>query len=965
MELPDIDFAATRSTCFRGVARVPLHALNFQNRLVLDKHRELSEENVRRLQNIYEQVGCNRLEEENVINAVIADEDLVAELSSQGKSIEDFCNLQWPQDALDLPLEYVDCLSGMHRIEAARRFLDENDKWWVVRLFSHNTPKPVLAQIIESFANEQKPSDGEVFRKIRLYHRENDEEAQKRWWSRLEKSKPKDLRQLLRRPTLIAGFDALIDMPGLWAKEMALYLDYIAKAWSKILRCGERTLPFSIVDAVTVQNLQLLAPAHSDMDKNLVIELMERRDIFSSLKSGTIRRTLTDNLCAFPGVIPSLWGFFEMLKYLEPLAEALRHLLGKDMKRTIRSSLMGLYFAPSKIMVQTTETQDVEIKVALSRKQAGMIAYTELWAFCGRYFDGLTAFTPRKETGEPKPTVNGPNPVVWQHLARFAVSRGFQIPHAQALVADEGRLRSQLALEYLHKARPTCPTFSDNDVRKVLDAVPVDMDISQHQSPLPLPHLSIDRRIGRPFAGDFAEEKRLLFFPHLYGPVVFENASISLMRRDLFSCIFGSFTFETSDFELVTNSGKPAQDRMDIDTPSEVLGSDTRLTDLESRCSRLQQEYQSLLSQHDTLVRKYEIEHSKTEGLEIENLELQAKCRDLTQKYSAQCEANELETNTASDEIRKDLDNLQNRHHHLEDAYNRVVLEHKDCDATKKQLSSLARQWKAQGDKNLELNSTCARLKRELEEALANRKFEAATVDRGKLLIVVPEPIEATTMSALEDSDTTPTIDQPLYSWVPRTDQSSYEMFFAYCTANGGSALQGWGSLISMQAESALPRIEQLLHQAEMEFGSDQYGAMTILGKIIILTSAEYVFQCFGPTHQTIFIGPNSVLSAYVPVIERRASSSQTGSSVMTIIDAAAQATSKALVKRQRQEDDSEDDEITNDRGFGKELTRYTTKKSVPKRRILRLQGPDVPDMNTESRGHVDSEHSSEQQKLA
>ncbi|KAI1680263.1 DUF3723 containing protein [Pyrenophora tritici-repentis] len=233
MELPDIDFAATRSTCFRGVARVPLHALNFQNRLVLDKHRELSEENVKRLQNIYEQVGCNRLEEENVINAVIADEDLVAELSSQGKSIEDFRNLQWPQDALDLPLEYVDCLSGMHRIEAARRFLDENDKWWVVRLFSHSelltrvdivpnirqdTPKPVLVQIIESFANEQKPSDGEVFRKIRLYHRENDEEAQKRWWSRLEKSKPKDLRQLLRRPMLIAGFDALIDMPGLWAK---------------------------------------------------------------------------------------------------------------------------------------------------------------------------------------------------------------------------------------------------------------------------------------------------------------------------------------------------------------------------------------------------------------------------------------------------------------------------------------------------------------------------------------------------------------------------------------------------------------------------------------------------------------------------------------------------------------------------------------------------------------------------
>jgi hypothetical protein len=80
------------------------------------------------------------------------------------------------------------------------------------------TPKPVLVRIIESYSNEKKPSDGEIFRKIRLYHRENDQEAQTRWWSRLEKSKPKDLRQLLRRHTLAAGFDALIDMPGLWAR---------------------------------------------------------------------------------------------------------------------------------------------------------------------------------------------------------------------------------------------------------------------------------------------------------------------------------------------------------------------------------------------------------------------------------------------------------------------------------------------------------------------------------------------------------------------------------------------------------------------------------------------------------------------------------------------------------------------------------------------------------------------------
>jgi hypothetical protein len=138
MELLDEDFAAKKLTCYRGIARVPLHALNFGHRFVVDKHRDLSHENVARLEKIYKQVGCFRLQEENVINAVIEDDDLDAALSLQGMSLDDMRNLRWPQDAPSLHLENVQCLSGMHRIEAARHFLDENDKWWIVRLFSYS-----------------------------------------------------------------------------------------------------------------------------------------------------------------------------------------------------------------------------------------------------------------------------------------------------------------------------------------------------------------------------------------------------------------------------------------------------------------------------------------------------------------------------------------------------------------------------------------------------------------------------------------------------------------------------------------------------------------------------------------------------------------------------------------------------------------------------------------------------------
>jgi hypothetical protein len=328
---------------------------------------------------------------------------------------------------------------------------------------------------------------------------------------------------------------------------MTLYLDYIAKAWKRILRCGDTMLPFSAIDAVTVQRLELLAPKHSDIDKSLVIDLMERGQIFPSQHDHGVRKTLVENICNFPGVIPSLWTFFETLKYLEPLCEALRQLLGSQMKRTIRSSLTGLFFPPSKYMVQLNETEDVEIKVGLNQKDAMMVAYTELWAFCSRHFDGLTAYTPRKEIGGPKPHVKGPNPVAWQHLAKFAVSRGFQITHAKDLVAKEEQYHSELALDYLRKAKPMCPTFSNDHVQRVLTAVRSYESPKTHESILELPHLSLDRRSGRPFERDFIKEKEIMFLPQLYSGAPCEDVNLRLLRHDLFSRIFVSLELQVCD----------------------------------------------------------------------------------------------------------------------------------------------------------------------------------------------------------------------------------------------------------------------------------------------------------------------------------------------------------------------------------------------------------------------------------
>jgi hypothetical protein len=147
---------------------------------------------------------------------------------------------------------------------------------WLVRskhLFAFvdlraDTPKPVLVRIIESYSNEQRPSDGEIFRKIRLYHRENDQEAEKRWWSCLEKSKPKDLRQLFRRPSLAAGFDALIDMPGLWAK---LQLGALHRLL--VLKCDEVRIHLDTARSflISIGNDALLRSYRKSVEENLTL----------------------------------------------------------------------------------------------------------------------------------------------------------------------------------------------------------------------------------------------------------------------------------------------------------------------------------------------------------------------------------------------------------------------------------------------------------------------------------------------------------------------------------------------------------------------------------------------------------------------------------------------------------------------------------------------------------------------
>ena len=71
---------------------------------------------------------------------------------------------------------------------------------------------------MEEYSNEEKPSDGEIYRKIRQYERDGNDYFKKRWKTRLSDHGRRNLRRLFDHGDgeLLAAFDSLLDIPGLW-----------------------------------------------------------------------------------------------------------------------------------------------------------------------------------------------------------------------------------------------------------------------------------------------------------------------------------------------------------------------------------------------------------------------------------------------------------------------------------------------------------------------------------------------------------------------------------------------------------------------------------------------------------------------------------------------------------------------------------------------------------------------------
>ena len=125
--------------------------------------------------------------------------------------------------------------------------------------------------LTEEYANEERPSDGEVYRKIRQYRREKQTRLEMRWWTRISPHKASNLRQLLKHNDYTLAFDSFLELPALLT---GLRMSTLHKMFA--IRCDE-VMPFS-TDTVY---------AHKFFRRSFIISIISRT---SGLKCSSMIR---------------------------------------------------------------------------------------------------------------------------------------------------------------------------------------------------------------------------------------------------------------------------------------------------------------------------------------------------------------------------------------------------------------------------------------------------------------------------------------------------------------------------------------------------------------------------------------------------------------------------------------------------------------------------------------------------
>lgn len=274
---------------------------------------------------------------------------------------------------------------------------------------------------------------------------------------------------------------------------------------------------------------------------------MDRQQLFPMIQDPAARWRILNNFQNADCMIPSLYTFFEDIKWLAPCPKIIRALLPDGCRESTRRALSRCYTGVN----QKAGTLRIEhsnpkfIEVPGSEVQAVDSGYQQLFLFAWRHFSELSAILPRKDVGRPKPPVIASNEQCWYRLAQLASSLGFESEKITSLQNQDPDLK--MAHEFLRQARPDV-FYQMSDEARIAPASEICRVLESIREPastfpprvLPEALMSppVEHRCGRPFEQSFEGSKAFFYLSDIHRARQ-KTLSYFTVNRDIFLAFFG------------------------------------------------------------------------------------------------------------------------------------------------------------------------------------------------------------------------------------------------------------------------------------------------------------------------------------------------------------------------------------------------------------------------------------------
>ncbi|CAG8416235.1 unnamed protein product [Penicillium salamii] len=583
----EMRIARERRIKYQGGARVKIKQISWTPALP----QGLSPDNLARLRGIFRKDGVHRQDLKNFVPVMTSRCALERAMSRANVSQKDL--LASPDQIPLLEFEDMDlqALHGRHRVKVGSEVLAPIEQWWSVdiyldgmhHLFDHTLTLSRLANsllirfwvlsidigadlkcsLIEEYSNENVPSDGEIYWKIRQYESENDEKSRQRWFVRLSKNKQMRLDQLdnKRNRDLRRGFNQLLQIRGLWLsglrismfhrviaataiEEILSYLDHIYETYLFFVNGDKNSL--KRIESDTINSIHLMAPGHSSKDSIMLRGMILSGQVFGAFNEHE-RTAIWSRLESFHGIIPSLYTFFEDFKYLEACSHCVKQIFNVpavSIKDTMKHSYTPKPTAENLFPVQDSEKSFSYHRIDLN--ECFDMAYRQIWLFAMRNYLLIPRVTESEDKLLAKPGLIKPDAQTLYNMAMLASTLGFQSSEIQDILINSPDRQTALCA-LLQARKPGQYVYEPSQIESLVTRIvecfsaAAAVDTSQ-PPPIILADSLVDSRArcGIPRFKTHNQDKASLFpaIIHRDGPKS-DNVTTLFVRRCVYFAFFG------------------------------------------------------------------------------------------------------------------------------------------------------------------------------------------------------------------------------------------------------------------------------------------------------------------------------------------------------------------------------------------------------------------------------------------